>query len=248
MANSAFSIGTITTVATDPIFTTKGDLPVGSGSATAQRLAVGTDGQIVTTDANSTLGMKWSAPYRQRLASSTQYHSPESLSTDVVATQSSAAAIQLICFWPCWAFRRMTIDALSAQCFTLESGSTLRVGLYDANQTTLAVGNLLADYGTMSGTTTGTKTVTGSQAVGPGWFFIATWGSNNSTVRWGRASNIINYPMGGTVATSRTYFGYITTSTTDYSAGLPSTPPTNIIGASNASDAAQAPIAQYRFT
>lgn len=51
----------ITTVATDAIFTTKGDLPVGTGSATAQRLAAGTNGYVLTADSTQTTGLKWAA-------------------------------------------------------------------------------------------------------------------------------------------------------------------------------------------
>ena len=44
------------------LFTTKGDLAVATGADVAIRLAVGTDGQLLTADSGETCGMKWSTP------------------------------------------------------------------------------------------------------------------------------------------------------------------------------------------
>ena len=47
--------------AADTIFDAKGDLVVGTAADTAARLAVGTNGQILTADSAETTGIKWSA-------------------------------------------------------------------------------------------------------------------------------------------------------------------------------------------
>lgn len=41
--------------------TTKGDLIVGDTSGNAERIAVGTDGHVLTLDSAQTLGVKWAA-------------------------------------------------------------------------------------------------------------------------------------------------------------------------------------------
>lgn len=49
-------------VATDTIFDTKGDLPVGTGADTAAKLTVGTNGQVLTADSAQATGTKWATP------------------------------------------------------------------------------------------------------------------------------------------------------------------------------------------
>jgi hypothetical protein len=48
-------------VATDAIWDAKGDLAVGTGANTAQKLTAGTDGYVLTADSAETTGLKWAA-------------------------------------------------------------------------------------------------------------------------------------------------------------------------------------------
>ncbi|MBL8121735.1 hypothetical protein JNM87_03225 [Candidatus Saccharibacteria bacterium] len=49
-------------VGTDSIWDTKGDLAVATGSNTAARLAVGTDGTVLTADSSQSSGVRWASP------------------------------------------------------------------------------------------------------------------------------------------------------------------------------------------
>lgn len=49
-------------VATDTIFDAKGDLPVGTAADTSARLAVGSNGQVLTADSAESTGVKWATP------------------------------------------------------------------------------------------------------------------------------------------------------------------------------------------
>ena len=52
---------TVTTVASDTLWDAKGDLAVGTGANTAAKLAVGTNGYVLTADSGETTGLKWAA-------------------------------------------------------------------------------------------------------------------------------------------------------------------------------------------
>lgn len=51
-----------TLMATDGIWSAKGDLVVGTGATAASRLAVGTNGQVLTADSTQATGVKWANP------------------------------------------------------------------------------------------------------------------------------------------------------------------------------------------
>ncbi len=209
-----------------------GDLIYATAADTVARLPLGSALQVLRTNAGAT-APEWATvssgaptPRRFVLPSSAHYLTPVTISDIDGAFQTSSLAQQAM-WWPCYTHRDVTVAALATYCGTLEAGSTMRFGLYANTGSDLAVGSLLADFGTVSGASTGTKEVTGSQAVSAGWFWVCNWISNHTTVRWLRRSLASGLPpsfAGVQNAYGRHYMGYKATSV-DYSAGLPSSPP-----------------------
>lgn len=56
------STGGSGSVAADTIFDAKGDIPVGTGADTSQKLAVGTNGKQIYADSTQATGLVWSFP------------------------------------------------------------------------------------------------------------------------------------------------------------------------------------------
>jgi hypothetical protein len=52
---------TPTTIVNDTVWDTKGDLAAATGADTAAKLAVGSNGQVLTADSTQTTGLKWAA-------------------------------------------------------------------------------------------------------------------------------------------------------------------------------------------
>lgn len=233
--------------------TTAGDLIYGTAADTVARLPLGTAAQVLRVDAGAT-APEWATvssgdptPRRVVLPSSSYYCVPTTISDIDGAFQTSSLAQQAM-WWPCYTHRAVTVAALATYCGTLEAGSTMRFGIYANTGSDLAVGSLLADFGTVSGASTGAKEVSGSQAVSAGYFWVCNWQSNHSTVRWLRRSFGAGLPpsfAGVQNAYGRHFMGYKVTAV-DYSAGLPASPPSLTL-MDHVSDT-QAAFPYWRFT
>lgn len=134
---------------------------------------------------------------------------------------------QRLCLHPVVLNRPATVSDLSTYCSTSEAGSTLRLGLYGMDDN-LRPTTLIADYGTVSGASTGGKTATGTTVV-DGPFMLAVWASNHTTVRWSRYSVIRELYGESSVGYGRTNY-FLTATSVDYSNGFPQRLPTLSVG------------------
>lgn len=216
-------------VASDAIFDAKGDLPVGTGADAAARLAVGPNGTSPIADSNTTTGLRYVGNSRTKAPTGTGvgFYLPDTCATTNVAPQTSAAP-QAAVWWPIWVPRRCT-PTLAVSCWTAEAGSTLRFSTWANDEATFrpATGGLIEDLGTVSGATTGVRSVTCATPLNPGWNWIGVWASNNTTVRWSRFSGSLNANLMGDSAVNdtRIVFGWGATAL-DYSSAWNTTLPT----------------------
>jgi Concanavalin A-like lectin/glucanases superfamily len=65
-----------TTVATDTIWDTKGDMAAATGADAASKVAVGTNGQVLTADSTASTGVKWATPTASSPSADTQVWMP----------------------------------------------------------------------------------------------------------------------------------------------------------------------------
>lgn len=209
-------------VATDTIFDAKGDLPVGTGADTAAKLTVGANGSAVFANSNSTTGLLWvpggATPGFPIRINASAYVYPYGHTATSTATSGSTA--QLTALYAIFVDRRLTLAGLGCTVTTLEAGATARLGIY--SMTAWDPDALVADYGTVDCSTTGVKMASGSTVLDPGWYAMAHWTSNNTTVRF-QSRNCPLYNLisgsGGSFTNGECFWAV---ASTDYSAGLPS--------------------------
>lgn len=134
---------------------------------------------------------------------------------------TSGSCAQLTALYPIFVDRALTLDRLAVSVTTLEAGSTARLGIYSLTNGSPV--NRVADFGTVDCSSTGIKTASGSQAVGPGWYALAVWVSNHATVRFKTNGFGLNAFLGDDFSAGSNANCMWTVTATDYSAGLPST-------------------------
>jgi hypothetical protein len=126
-------------------------------------------------------------------------------------------------FIPWWIKAGRTLHSATTYCSTAEAGSTLRLGVHEMDDN-MNPGDLIVDLGTVSGASTGAKTVSDGSTVLPGQFCLTAWFSNHSTVCWFRHTGVAWAPLGEDVTNGPAFtkmFICRVKLDVDYSAGLP---------------------------
>jgi hypothetical protein len=87
--------------------------------------------------------------------------------------------------WPLFISESITIDRIGVECTTATASTTWRIGIYNSDSNGLP-STVLLDAGTVDTSTTGLKTITVSQTLSAGLYFVAgSWqtGFNTPTLR-----------------------------------------------------------------
>jgi hypothetical protein len=156
-----------------------------SAADTVARLAVGSDGQVLTADAASTNGVKWAAASG---GSGTDFKvgsgawsgkwyrgnfGPVGANLTLVLNRLYAAPFRL---GASGTADRIGIDVATAAA----AGGVARLVIYQADGTGGMPGTVVLDAGTVAIDTTGGKTITISQALSAGFYWLAVIGQTAS--------------------------------------------------------------------
>lgn len=200
----------------------KGDLFAASAADTVGRLAVGADGTSPLADSNQTLGIKYVGSELQKVPGGFFYP------TGIFGAATSTGNHNQQAFWFPYFLPRRCSPTLYIYCGTLEAGSTARFSTWSNDEATMkpATGGLIEDVGTVSGATTGSKSITVATPIGPGWVWLGVWLSNHTTVRWFKFNAGANVTVFGDDSFTNTRLCPAwTAGTLDYSASWNSTLP-----------------------
>ena len=151
--------------------TTKGDLLVTTGSA-LNRLAVGSNDQVLVADSAATNGVKWATP-SAAAATGLGYVSGKLYAPYGLGATSSSPSANTTYYIPFRVVETKTFDRISFVTGSSITGTgTFRLGIY--NQSAGVPTTVLLDAGTVNATTASTAySVTISQSLSAGVYYLA---------------------------------------------------------------------------
>lgn len=146
---------------------TKGDLLVATGATTLVAQGVGTDGQVLVYNSNSTNGLLPVSPALVPNAyTSGRYYGPIKASSFSVASSFSANTLYTV---PIYIAKRTTFDRIG---LFFTTGTNWRCGIYNCGADGLP-STLVVDGGTQAVSAGAVNTATISQTLNPGWYYLA---------------------------------------------------------------------------
>jgi hypothetical protein len=158
----------------------KGDLIAATADNTPARLAVGTNGQVLTANSSATAGVEWATP-----ATSAPPVLTPNVSTLYIRSFGEFSEVGTASgntdrtdYTPVY-LPTCTLDRLAVICDSFTTAGNVRLGIYN-NGADNRPGSLLLDAGTVNITATGTFQVTISQAVTAGWYWLAANGQSGT--------------------------------------------------------------------
>lgn len=163
----------LASIAAHPV-TTKGDLLAATGNAAVDRLAAGSNGKILVADSSAATGLAWADAYAALMLkgkSGYYYFTASQGNSTTTATHGNGTLRLHPEVIPAGG---ITIDRVGAEVTSAgNAASVVRLGCY-ADDGTGYPGALIADFGTIDGTSATVQTITVSQAIPAG---LVWWGA-----------------------------------------------------------------------
>jgi hypothetical protein len=150
--------------------------------------------------------LKYATPWQVKYRSGYYYESKNG--AQIITSLFTIS--RMLCV-PVFISESITIDRIGAECVTAVASSTFRLGIYTSDSNGLPA-NLVLDAGTIDTSTTGAKTITISQTLTPGLYYLTgcqQGGATNATMR-GYHNIMGNHSpvAGATMSTTVYYTGF----------------------------------------
>lgn len=159
----------------DSIIDAKGDLIVGTADNTPARLAVGSNNQVLTADSTTASGVKWATvqSFDPTLA---PVVSNGYVGTKTTGALADSTLIEDTTYYIPVFLKNLTYNQIICRGpqAAVTGTLTVRLGIYNADSTTLLPSTVLLDAGTVSITASGTDyAITISQTPSAGYYYLA---------------------------------------------------------------------------
>jgi hypothetical protein len=168
-ASAAIVASKLSGVTTTATLTTKGDIYAATAASTPARVAVGSNDQALVADSSQSAGVKWATlPLSANRTKAGLYYA-----TPVVARATATPTLNDLRAAPFLLAETTTFDRIAVDVNTGGSaGAVIRLGIY-ADDGDGYPGALVLDAGTVDSTGTGLLTITISQQLAAGLYWLA---------------------------------------------------------------------------
>ena len=155
----------------------KGDLFTATAADTPARLAVGTDGHVLTADSAQSTGIKWAAASGGFDANAAHLNTSSFAFPYCQVLPGSVATLSVqyrLHLSPLYLPKAITVTGMLLRVTSAGgAGSVARLGIYASSELSASGGSLVLNAGTVAIDSTGVKTITGlSTSLAAGWYLV----------------------------------------------------------------------------
>lgn len=189
----------------DGLLTAKGDIYAATAAGTPARLGVGANDTVLTADSSTATGLKWATPAGGFYPNLTPQNSGQWINGRYLgSTTTGISLVEDSTYYRPIFLSGLSFDRIAIQTAAGFSGtSSVRLGIYNASQTTGKPTTVFLDAGTVNCTAAGTEySITISSTPPAGFYYLAVNMQTSPTGNEFIGFNVENNPMYLPTATS----------------------------------------------